>query len=47
MHHAYATRFDMTGNLKNFWELNKALKEKIEKFSDFSSHQFCGICMEH
>ena len=24
MHHIYAARFDVIGNLKNFWELNKA-----------------------
>jgi hypothetical protein len=26
MLHAYAARFDVTGNLEKFWELNKALK---------------------
>jgi len=25
MLHAYAARFDVTGNLENFWKLNKAL----------------------
>ena len=27
MHHTYVTRFDVIGNLKIFWKLNKALEK--------------------
>jgi len=31
MLHACAVKFDVTGNLENFWELNKASKVDAEK----------------
>jgi len=37
MLHACAARFDVTGNLENFWQLNKALVDKkFAKFFRFS-----------
>ena len=40
MLHACDQRFDVTGNLENFYELNKALvSQKPKSFQDYLSHQ--------
>ena len=38
MLHACAARFDVTGNLEKFWELNKAIN--ISCLVDVSAHLF-------
>ena len=42
MLHACAGRFDVTGNLENFWKLNKAYfssQKILQNFSDSPSHR--------
>ena len=49
MLHAYNQRFDVTENLENFCELNKALVHpEIQKVFKIPRHiESCGKCMEH
>jgi len=47
MPHAYDQRFDVTGNLENFCELNKALVHpEIQKVFKIPCHiESCGTCI--